>query len=339
MRGSSKPLFGARARRARRGLVPAAALALAVAAAPAARADLVAKINGLRKNECAARPAGAPLHVDDAAADVARELARGHKLLDALKRASYPASTATSLHVKGAQGEDGIRRELAESYCSAVGDARLSEVGVFRERREYWIVLASRKFVPPPLDPVATAARVLELVNAARGVARDCGEGHHFEAARPVTASPTLAEVALEHSRDMAEHRKLGHPGSDGSAPADRVALGLCVARHRRERRVRPADSRCGGQELAREPRPLPEHHGAALHRDGRRVRTRAGPEPEHLLDAGVRDSPLSVARRGAHIETSVQRRRAPYRREPNRCEHPPAMSGRSCNSSPASAP
>ncbi|HUO68996.1 MAG TPA: CAP domain-containing protein, partial [Gammaproteobacteria bacterium] len=54
-------------------------------------------------------------------------------------------------------------------------------------------------------------------------VARDCGEGHHFEAARPVTASPTLAEVALEHSRDMAEHRKLGHPGSDGSAPADRV--------------------------------------------------------------------------------------------------------------------
>ncbi len=80
MRGSSKPLFGARARRAGRGLGSAAALALAVAAAPAARADVVAKINGLRKNECAARPAGAPLHVDDAAANVARELARGHKL-------------------------------------------------------------------------------------------------------------------------------------------------------------------------------------------------------------------------------------------------------------------
>jgi uncharacterized protein YkwD len=200
-----------------------AALALAVAVAPAAHADLVAKINGLRKKECAARPTGAPLHVNDEAAGVARELARGHKLPDALKRASYPASTATSLHVKGAQGEDGVSRELAASYCSAIGDARYSEIGVFRNGDEYWIVLASRKFVPPPLDPAATAARVLELVNAARAVARDCGEGHHYEAARPVIASPTLDQVALEHSRDMAEHRKLGHPGSDGSAPADRV--------------------------------------------------------------------------------------------------------------------
>jgi uncharacterized protein YkwD len=223
MRGSSQPLFGARARRATRGLAPAAALALAVAATPAAHADLVAKINGLRKSECAARPAGAPLHANDEAANVARELARGHKLSEALKRASYPASTATSLHVKGAQGEDGVRRELAASYCSEVGDARYAEVGVFRSGDEYWIVLASRKFVPPPLDPAATAARVLELVNAARAVARDCDESHHFDAARAVTASPTLAAVALEHSRDMAEHRKLGHPGSDGSAPADRV--------------------------------------------------------------------------------------------------------------------
>jgi uncharacterized protein YkwD len=220
MRGSSQPLFGARARRSS---LVSAALALAVAVAPAAHADLVAKINGLRKKECAARPTGAPLHVNDEAAGVARELARGHKLPDALKRASYPASTATSLHVKGAQGEDGVSRELAASYCSAIGDARYSEIGVFRSGDEYWIVLASRRFVPPPLDPTATAARVLELVNAARAVARDCDERHHYDAAQAVTASAKLAEVALEHSRDMADHRKLGHPGSDGSAPADRV--------------------------------------------------------------------------------------------------------------------
>jgi uncharacterized protein YkwD len=223
MRGSLQPLFGARIRRGARGLAPATALALAVAATPAAHADLVEKINGLRKNECAARPVGAPLHVDGDAANVARELARGHKLPDALKRASYAASTATSLHVKGAQGEDGVRRELAASYCSELGDARYAEIGVFRSGDEYWIVLASRQFVPPPLDPAVTAVRVLELVNAARAVARNCGEGQHFEAAPPVTASPTLAAVALEHSRDMAEHRKLGHPGSDGSAPADRI--------------------------------------------------------------------------------------------------------------------
>jgi uncharacterized protein YkwD len=223
MRGSSQPLFGARARRARLGLGRAAAFALAIAAAQAAHADLVAKLNGLRKSECAARPAGAPLHANDEAANVARELARGRKLPDALKRAGYPASTATSLHVKGAQGEDGVRRELAASYCAAVGDPRYSEIGVFRNGDEYWIVLAGRLFVPRPLDPPATAARVLELVNAARAVARDCGAGHHYEAARPVAASAILDGVALQHSRDMAEHRKLGHEGSDGSAPAERV--------------------------------------------------------------------------------------------------------------------
>jgi uncharacterized protein YkwD len=225
MHGSSQPLAGRPARRGLSRLGTAATLALAIAASPAARADVVAKINGLRKNECAAQPAGAPLRVDSAVADVAHELARGNKLADALKRAGYPASTATSLHVKGAQGEDGVQHvlRLAAAYCDAVGDPRYSEIGVFRSRDEYWIVLATRKFVPPPLDPAAVAARVLELVNAARAVARDCGEGHHFEAAQPLAASATLDAVALEHSRDMAEHRKLGHPGSDGSAPADRV--------------------------------------------------------------------------------------------------------------------
>jgi len=198
-------------------------LALAIATAPAAHADLVAKVNGLRKGQCAERPAGAPLHADDMAAGVAHELARGRKLPDALKRASYPASAATSVHVKGVKAEDDVRRELAAHYCSEVGDPRYAEIGVFRSGDEYWIVLAAREFKPPPLIPAVAAARVLELVNAARAVARDCDATHHFAAAQPVSASPALDAVALEHARDMAEHRKLGHPGSDGSEPADRV--------------------------------------------------------------------------------------------------------------------
>src|SRR3954469_981002 len=111
MRRSSQPVIDARARRARCRPSAVATLALAVAAAPAAYADLVANINALRKSQCAERPAGGPLRVDDAATAVAHELARGKKLADALKRADYPASAATSLHVKGAQGEDGVRRE------------------------------------------------------------------------------------------------------------------------------------------------------------------------------------------------------------------------------------
>jgi uncharacterized protein YkwD len=201
----------------------ASALAVALAIAPTARADLVAKINALRKNDCAAETAGAPVRADKTLDDLAHELARGTALGDAIKRVGYPASAATSLHVKGAPNEDTAQRALAVRYCTEIGDARYTELGVFRSRDNFWLVLAARRIEPRPLDPTAAAARVLELVNAARAVPRDCGEGHRFSAAPPLAASSTLAEVARLHSVDMAEHRTLGHPGSDGSAPAERI--------------------------------------------------------------------------------------------------------------------
>jgi hypothetical protein len=163
------------------------------------------------------------LRSDKTLDDLAHELARGTKLGDAIKRVGYPASAATSLHVKGAPSEDAAQRALAVRYCAEIGDPRYTELGVFRNRDNYWLVLGARRVDPRPLDPAATAARVLELVNAARAEARDCGEGHRFSAAGPLAASSTLAEAARLHSVDMAEHRTLGHPGSDGSAPADRV--------------------------------------------------------------------------------------------------------------------
>jgi len=208
--------------RSARPLLAATIVTAALATAPPARADLVAKINAMRKGECAA-PAGATLRSDKTLDDLARELARGRKLADAIDYVDYPAAAAQSLHVKGAPTEDAVRGELAKRYCKEVGDARYTEVGVFHTRDDYWVVLANRKIEPPPLDPVAVARRVLELVNAARAAGRDCDKSHHFAAAGPVAASPVLANVALLHSRDMAEHRKLGHPGSDGSTSADRV--------------------------------------------------------------------------------------------------------------------
>jgi uncharacterized protein YkwD len=197
--------------------------AIALALAPSARADLVSKINALRKNDCAAETAGAPVRPDKTLDDLAHELSRGTALPNAIKRVGYPASAASSLHVKGAPSDDAAQRALAARYCTEIRDARYTEIGLYRSRDDIWIVLAARRVDPKPLDPTAVAARVLELVNAARAVPRNCGEGHSFAAAGPVTASPTLAEAARLHSVDMAEHRKLGHPGSDGSAPAERV--------------------------------------------------------------------------------------------------------------------
>ena len=204
------------------GPVIASALAIVLAIAPAARADVVAKVNALRKHDCAAKTAAAPLRADKGLAGLARELARGTKLGDAITRVGYPASAATSLHVKGATTEDAVPPALAARYCKQIGDPRYAEVGVFRSRDEYWIVLAARRVEPAPLDPTAVAARVLELVNAARAQERKCG-GQSFAPAAPLKSSPVLASVAAAHARDMAEHAELTHTGSDGSRPADRI--------------------------------------------------------------------------------------------------------------------
>lgn len=225
MHGSPRARLDSGARSARR-LVVATIAAAAVASALPARADLVKTINAMRKNECAAPAAAATLRADKTLDDLAHELARGKALADAIKSVDYPAEAAQSLHVKGATSEDAVRRELAKHYCKEVSDKRYTGVGVYHARDEYWMVLAARKVEPPPLDPVAVARRVLELVNAARAAPRDCGKGHHFEAAEPVVASPVLANVALLHSRDMAAQRTLGHPGSDGSTPSERVTRG-----------------------------------------------------------------------------------------------------------------
>jgi uncharacterized protein YkwD len=72
------------------------------------------------------------------------------------------------------------------------------------------------------LEPAVEAARVLELVNAARAQERNCGR-QSFAPAAPLKSSPVLASAAAAHARDMAEHAELTHTGSDGSKPADRI--------------------------------------------------------------------------------------------------------------------
>jgi len=64
--------------------------------------------------------------------------------------------------------------------------------------------------------------RVVELVNAARGKARRCGN-ERFAAAPPLSASRDLNEAAANHARDMSRRNFFEHRGSDGSQPKDRV--------------------------------------------------------------------------------------------------------------------
>jgi uncharacterized protein YkwD len=139
----------------------------------------------------------------------------------ALGRAGYDATKSASFHVRGARTDDALRGILASRYCDGIGDPSYEEAGAFQRGDETWIVLAVRS-VAITLEAGAAEQRVLALVNAARRESRRCGRDR-FDPADPVTLSPFLTAAALVHSRDMAQRGALGHDGSDGSKPAERV--------------------------------------------------------------------------------------------------------------------
>jgi uncharacterized protein YkwD len=64
---------------------------------------------------------------------------------------------------------------------------------------------------------------ILELINQARSVSRQCGYKGYFEATSPVTWNEKLYEAALQHSKNMANLNFFDHTGLDGSNPGDRI--------------------------------------------------------------------------------------------------------------------
>jgi uncharacterized protein YkwD len=185
-------------------------------------AQPTAALNDVRTEGCARqRPAQSAAHSAELDA-VARELSRGRELDEALDRVAYPAARSESLYLKGPADDAAIREVIEDRFCSAVSDPEFTEVGSYREGNETWIVLAARSERPAVDDSESIAARVLELVNAARATARRCGRSRH-DAVPALALSRTLNEAAARHAKDMAQHGSFDHRGSDGSRPAERV--------------------------------------------------------------------------------------------------------------------
>ncbi len=197
-----------------------AAAALAASAAPA-HADTVGLVNALRTTGCGRRHHAEAVRPNGQLDVAARQLARSAKLPEAVAGAGYSAAASAMLHVKGPTTDEALQRELAD-HCASLGEARYSEVGVYRHGNDTWIVLAAPQPKAPVLEPAAVAQRVLVLVNAARAAPRKCGR-ERFAAAPPLTLSATLNAAASVHARDMAKHTTLGHRGSDGSQSSDRM--------------------------------------------------------------------------------------------------------------------
>jgi uncharacterized protein YkwD len=188
----------------------------------AAAGDLYAQINHLRSGGglCAAlrlptlRPQGALERV-------ARDMAQGADLKQSMRETGYRAAQSRVLSISGSGvGAQAAAILARQTYCMPLQNAQLTEVGLYLDARQLWIVMAAPFAVAMAGD--AAGQRVLDLVNQARATPRSCGN-QTYGAARPVRWNDTLAAASRLHSEDMARHNYFSHSGRDGSNPGQRV--------------------------------------------------------------------------------------------------------------------
>jgi len=188
-----------------------------------ADAELLAGLNAARARGCDGNPgASRPLVAEPRLDAAARLLAQSAQAGDALARAGYRASKWALVSLSGAVGADAIARHVAASFCPRLTDAGFLEVGIHRRMNQAWIVFAAPFAPPSAADAPAVGRRVLELVNAARANARNCGE-QAFAAVGPLAFNETLGRAAAVHSDDMAARGFFSHDGSDGSSVLTRT--------------------------------------------------------------------------------------------------------------------
>ncbi len=214
-------------------------LLLAVSFDAAAR-TLYSEINRLRAGDGHCTVAGnlPPLQPQSALERVARELAHGDKLEDSLQAAGYQAIHASILGIRGDFLRERAEAVLAgQNACRELQDGAMTEIGIYIDSRQFWIVMAAPQtshasLAPAPLltPPAprfaardAVGLRILELINQARATPRRCGT-ESFSAAPPVRWNDLLAESSQRHSDDMARNNFFDHVSPrDGSHSWDRV--------------------------------------------------------------------------------------------------------------------
>jgi uncharacterized protein YkwD len=184
--------------------------------------ELYPTINRLRSGQGCAGEKMLPLKPQPALERVARALSQGGELQASLKEAGYRATRARALSLTGDGVDARAEALLAQRSCGELREPGVTEVGVYADARQLWIVMATPFAPAVALSPQAAGERVLGLVNQARAVPRKCGD-MPFAAARPVRWNDTLAKAAALHAQDMAQHSYFSHTGRDGSTPAQRV--------------------------------------------------------------------------------------------------------------------
>jgi uncharacterized protein YkwD len=191
----------------------------------AAASNLYTAINQLRAGEgnCAIAGQLPPLRPQAALERVARDLSQGDKLGQSLKQVGYRATRVSAFSIKGdGVGAHAVGMLAKQGSCQELQNAAMTEVGVYLDARQVWIVLAAPFAPSVGASGQAAGQHILDLINQARATSRYCGTTA-FNAARPVRWNDSLAEASRLHADDMARYNYFSHSGRDGSNPWDRI--------------------------------------------------------------------------------------------------------------------
>jgi len=190
----------------------------------AAAAGLYDTLDDMRsgRSHCPATAQNIPALRPVAALDqAARELARGGGLEQSFKQSGYRFLRTSAINFSGDFANAG-EYMARKGYCRQLQDAGLSEVGLYQDARQLWIVLAAPYAPSAGVSTAAGGRYVLDLVNQARARARSCG-GTAFAAAPPLRWNDLLALASQRHADDMARSNYFSHAGRDGSNPGVRA--------------------------------------------------------------------------------------------------------------------
>jgi uncharacterized protein YkwD len=215
--------------------VPAFLLLLALSL-NATAADLYSQIDRVRAGggECAAAANLTPLQPRPALERVARDLSYGDRLEQSLREVGYSAARSSAISIKGDGADRGAASMLAgRDYCRQLQNPAMTEVGVYQDAHQVWIVMAAPRAAAAPMGQLPDSGageasgqgagqRILALINQARATPRSCGD-KFFSAARSLRWSDPLAEASWRHADDMARYNYFSHSGRDGSNPSQRI--------------------------------------------------------------------------------------------------------------------
>ncbi|MFB4391865.1 MULTISPECIES: CAP domain-containing protein [unclassified Pseudomonas] len=200
-------------------------LSTSAQAASGAEAQLIESINAYRSQtqRCAGEASLelAPLNSDTRLA-LSPEGTRD--LQQAMTRAAYPMVNVQAISLSGPRDAAAAMRAIEESFCQVVLDPQFVDIGVSQEGRDWRIVLARPLLRGGMGDWQTEGQKLLQEVNAARNVPRQCG-GQPFPAAPALSWNTTLAGVAANHTRAMANQNYFDHIDHDGRTPGDRAEL------------------------------------------------------------------------------------------------------------------